>query len=382
MERYFGELQGKVWKGGDRNGVPGIEPVERVTERLAGFWNDVILSPGPWQDVVDEEDGQDEGGEGAVAASARPGEIVRTILLVGHGSALSTLAGLVLLDGGHVELAPGAERGRIWNCSITEIHVPASPARSALSSASSSSQSSPQKQKKLSRRFKSLGSHFLPQSSPRWLVRPAHLSPLSASHKSPQALRTAPSTFTWPDGTPLGNIGYGPGRGVITRWADVAHIKAMAAASGNAGAANLVKNVDEMVENPSAPVSGTATPAAVVAPGGAGSSQQTQPDQPTIPITIEFGGGTELITHTPEQKVHHVQIPSHPNGRPADARALIHWISTNLIAERHELFLEGDTVRPGILVLINDADWELEGEGDYVLQSGDRLVFISTLHGG
>lgn len=38
--------------------------------------------------------------------------------------------------------------------------------------------------------------------------------------------------------------------------------------------------------------------------------------------------------------------------------------------------------RPGILVLINDTDWELEGEGDYVLQSNDEIVFISTLHGG
>lgn len=38
--------------------------------------------------------------------------------------------------------------------------------------------------------------------------------------------------------------------------------------------------------------------------------------------------------------------------------------------------------RPGILVLINNGDWELEGEGDYVLQDGDEVVFISTLHGG
>ena len=38
--------------------------------------------------------------------------------------------------------------------------------------------------------------------------------------------------------------------------------------------------------------------------------------------------------------------------------------------------------RPGILVLINDTDWELEGEGDYILQPDDEVVFISTLHGG
>jgi len=38
--------------------------------------------------------------------------------------------------------------------------------------------------------------------------------------------------------------------------------------------------------------------------------------------------------------------------------------------------------RPGILVLINDTDWELEGEGDYVVRDNDEIVFISTLHGG
>ena len=38
--------------------------------------------------------------------------------------------------------------------------------------------------------------------------------------------------------------------------------------------------------------------------------------------------------------------------------------------------------RPGILVLINDADWELEGEEKYELQQKDEIVFVSTLHGG
>ena len=38
--------------------------------------------------------------------------------------------------------------------------------------------------------------------------------------------------------------------------------------------------------------------------------------------------------------------------------------------------------RPGILVLVNDTDWELEGEGEYAIQDGDEIVFISTLHGG
>ncbi|KFM74731.1 Ubiquitin-related modifier 1-like protein, partial [Stegodyphus mimosarum] len=38
--------------------------------------------------------------------------------------------------------------------------------------------------------------------------------------------------------------------------------------------------------------------------------------------------------------------------------------------------------RPGILVLVNDSDWELLGELDYEVQPEDTIHFISTLHGG
>lgn len=61
---------------------------------------------------------------------------------------------------------------------------------------------------------------------------------------------------------------------------------------------------------------------------------------------------------------------------------LILWIKDNLLQERSELFVSGNTVRPGILVLINDTDWELEGELEYEIKDNDEIVFISTLHGG
>ncbi|KAJ3018507.1 UNVERIFIED_CONTAM: Ubiquitin- modifier 1 [Siphonaria sp. JEL0065] len=63
-------------------------------------------------------------------------------------------------------------------------------------------------------------------------------------------------------------------------------------------------------------------------------------------------------------------------------RDLIAHTKDNYLKERPELFVQGDSVRPGILVLINDADWELEGELEYELQEKDVVVFISTLHGG
>jgi ubiquitin related modifier 1 len=61
---------------------------------------------------------------------------------------------------------------------------------------------------------------------------------------------------------------------------------------------------------------------------------------------------------------------------------LMHHLRDNVLKERPELFMERDTVRPGILVLINDTDWELAEEGLYRLRNNDEIIFISTLHGG
>jgi len=98
-------------------------------------------------------------------------------------------------------------------------------------------------------------------------------------------------------------------------------------------------------------------------------------------VRIEFGGGLELLFSN--QKSHKVNIPAiTADGKPTDVSYLILWLRDNLLKEREELFLDNKTVRPGILVLINDTDWELEGEGDYVVQNNDEIVFISTLHGG
>ncbi|KAI0325494.1 ubiquitin-related modifier 1 [Cubamyces sp. BRFM 1775] len=124
----------------------------------------------------------------------------------------------------------------------------------------------------------------------------------------------------------------------------------------------------------------------------------------TISLKIEFGGGLELLFSN--QRSHRVTIPAlvpaasssstsssstaqtaqdeagAEKKKPADLAYLIFWLRDNLLKEREELFIENGTVRPGILVLVNDADWELEGEGEYQLKDGDEIVFISTLHGG
>uniref|UniRef100_A0A8D3D8E9 Ubiquitin-related modifier 1 n=1 Tax=Scophthalmus maximus TaxID=52904 RepID=A0A8D3D8E9_SCOMX len=102
-----------------------------------------------------------------------------------------------------------------------------------------------------------------------------------------------------------------------------------------------------------------------------------------VAIHLEFGGGAELLFNG--VKEHHVTLPI--QSEPWDVKQLLVWIQRSLLKERPELFVQGDSVRPGILVLINDADWELmdstqDGELDYQLQDQDNVVFISTLHGG
>lgn len=94
-------------------------------------------------------------------------------------------------------------------------------------------------------------------------------------------------------------------------------------------------------------------------------------------VVIEFSGGAELLFGRVKQ--HNADLPDSRKWTVGD---LLFWIKDNLLKERPELFIQGKTVRPGILVLINDADWELMGELDYEIQDGDRIVFISTLHGG
>ncbi|XP_058745594.1 ubiquitin-related modifier 1 homolog 2 [Vicia villosa] len=99
-------------------------------------------------------------------------------------------------------------------------------------------------------------------------------------------------------------------------------------------------------------------------------------------LTLEFGGGLELLCDS--KKIHHVNVEfEQQNGEgKLTMRELLSWVQTNLIKERPEMFIKGDTVRPGVLVLVNDCDWELSGQLNTTLEEKDVVVFISTLHGG
>ncbi|XP_074279918.1 ubiquitin-related modifier 1 homolog 2-like [Silene latifolia] len=97
-------------------------------------------------------------------------------------------------------------------------------------------------------------------------------------------------------------------------------------------------------------------------------------------LTLEFGGGLELLCDS--VKVHKVNVALEDNEEQLTMRRLLSWVRTNLIKERPEMFMKGDTVRPGVLVLVNDCDWELSGQLETLLDEKDTVVFISTLHGG
>ncbi|KAE9420059.1 hypothetical protein Angca_005702 [Angiostrongylus cantonensis] len=51
-------------------------------------------------------------------------------------------------------------------------------------------------------------------------------------------------------------------------------------------------------------------------------------------------------------------------------------------SDRQDLLIEGETIRPGVLVLVNECDWELLDCEKCQLHNGDLVTFISTLHGG
>ncbi|ORY87952.1 hypothetical protein BCR37DRAFT_375923 [Protomyces lactucae-debilis] len=130
----------------------------------------------------------------------------------------------------------------------------------------------------------------------------------------------------------------------------------------------------------------------------------------TVTVTVEFFGGLELIFAkrrkikvTLPHRDTQVENPSATTvlaAKESEASAtssigeaatfkisdLVNYLveveMTNPDKSRELLVSTDGQVRPGILVLINETDWELEGEGEYVLQQGDQIMFVSTLHGG
>ena len=101
-------------------------------------------------------------------------------------------------------------------------------------------------------------------------------------------------------------------------------------------------------------------------------------DLPCLEVVVEFGGGAELLFG--KKKQHKLSFAQ--DGDSWTIQRLILWLRDNLLTSRPDLFVQNNTVRPGILVLVNSTDWELLDGLNYHLKQNDTVLFISTLHGG
>ena len=102
-------------------------------------------------------------------------------------------------------------------------------------------------------------------------------------------------------------------------------------------------------------------------------------------IIVEFLGGLDALFGSTRQ-----EILLEEEGVPITMRSLLRVMRARYVRDRPELFFanvnasasDAFGVRPGILVLVNEVDWELEGKLDCQLSAGNVVAFISTLHGG
>ncbi|KNZ51198.1 hypothetical protein VP01_4052g5 [Puccinia sorghi] len=100
--------------------------------------------------------------------------------------------------------------------------------------------------------------------------------------------------------------------------------------------------------------------------------------QDLINLIVEFGGGLEKLFSNESKQL-------------AEPHTMCHLVEALLrrVTPPKSLALfcspgpDWD-IKPGILPLVNDEDWELlEPSGmDACLKHGDNVLFISTLHGG
>lgn len=96
-------------------------------------------------------------------------------------------------------------------------------------------------------------------------------------------------------------------------------------------------------------------------------------------VRIELSGGLELIF---KKKEFQLDFKNNSENSTVTIKDLVDELKKHIL-ERPDFFLNKDgTVRPGILVIINDADWELFDKENTKLNDNDVVGFISTLHGG
>ena len=102
-------------------------------------------------------------------------------------------------------------------------------------------------------------------------------------------------------------------------------------------------------------------------------------------LNLLLSGGLELLFPNACKSFPGLDVPAPVPGGPLTVRATVAWVAATLLSaqSRVSLFVGDDGgLRPGILCLVNDADYSLLGGEDAELEDGDTVIFISTLHGG
>ncbi|KPA82358.1 Ubiquitin related modifier (urm1)-like protein [Leptomonas pyrrhocoris] len=96
-------------------------------------------------------------------------------------------------------------------------------------------------------------------------------------------------------------------------------------------------------------------------------------------ITVALSGGCELLFNKETNLSLNSVVPV-----GTSVSQLVTLLKRDYVKERPELLVDasGANVRPGILVLVNGCDVEVMGGVEHVLEDGDEVEFISTLHGG
>ncbi|CAB3401316.1 unnamed protein product [Caenorhabditis bovis] len=98
----------------------------------------------------------------------------------------------------------------------------------------------------------------------------------------------------------------------------------------------------------------------------------------TIPVTIDFSGGSEFLVKSKEAKA------DFPKG--STLRDVMKYVETKLVTDTDRINMlfkpNGTEVAHGVIVLINDTDIALLDEYNTVIEANDKITFVSTLHGG
>ncbi|KAJ2057368.1 Ubiquitin- modifier 1 [Coemansia sp. S146] len=99
-------------------------------------------------------------------------------------------------------------------------------------------------------------------------------------------------------------------------------------------------------------------------------------------IRTKYTSGMELLMRDKETALDHV-FEINVKAEPMNMKDLIKYVGETLVLDgKQSAFSREESICPGIMVIINECDWEVMDELEYVLQDNDVVEFISTLHGG